>query len=141
MMLTTKGQYAVMALVDLAKYSNGQPVKLAAISQRQNIAINYLEQIFVRLRRQELVSSVKGPGGGYKLNNNAANITIAQIIEAVDEQIQITRCSKKKQTACVSNVKCLTHDLWDGLTNRIIDYFTNITINDVCNNNLLGSKS
>jgi Rrf2 family iron-sulfur cluster assembly transcriptional regulator len=133
MMLTTKGRYAVMAMADITANSNNNPVILEKISERQGITVNYLEQIFAKLRRNGLVSSVKGPGGGYLLKIPASEITIAQIIKAVDEPIKMTRCDASN-TGCINKkIRCLTHDLWDGLTIHIHDYLENITISDICN--------
>jgi Rrf2 family iron-sulfur cluster assembly transcriptional regulator len=135
MMLTTKGRYAVMAMVDIAHCGGSHPVNLEKISERQDIAVNYLEQIFVKLRKNGLVLSIKGPGGGYKLNDLAERITIADIIKAVNEPMEMTRCNKQHQAGCIQKkTRCLTHDLWDGLTRRIDNYLSEITIADVCNN-------
>jgi Rrf2 family iron-sulfur cluster assembly transcriptional regulator len=135
MMLTTKGRYAVMAMVDIAA-NNGilYPISLEKISERQDITVSYLEQIFTKLRKNGLVISIKGPGGGYKLCQDAHLITIATIINAVEESIQMTKCTMLEQPGCIYNkTKCLTHDLWDGLTKHIYNYLNNVTLADICN--------
>ncbi len=138
MNLTTKGRYAVMAMVDLALHSGGGPVTLAEISSRQDIAISYLEQIFMRLRKGGLVTSVRGPGGGYVIANDSLEVKIAEIIIAADESIEMTRCGNKKKSAhgggCMhSGTKCLTHNLWEGLSQQIFGYLNSITLADICN--------
>lgn len=140
MMLTSKGRYAVTAIVDIAINYNGKPVNLSDISARQNITQNYLEQIFQKLKKNGLVKSSRGPGGGYLLSSNPKDIKIAQIIEAVGESIKITKCSKN--IGCIKeNVKCLTHDLWDGLAISIKSYFDKISIEDVINGELRNDLS
>ncbi len=136
MNLTTKGRYAVMAMVDLGMQNRTVPVTLAEISKRQNIALSYLEQIFMRLRRAGLVDSVRGPGGGYVLSGKNENIKISDIIVAVDESIKITRCSDKSGGGCSHNkTKCVTHNLWDGLSRQIFSYLDNISLGDICDKN------
>lgn len=136
MMLTTRGRYAVMAMVDLAGQCDQQkPVSLADIAARQEIALNYLEQIFSKLRKKGLVLSVRGPGGGYVLAENPDIIRIADIITAVDEPIAITRCKSHKQGCRQDKAKCLTHDLWEGLGNHIHAYLQSITLTDVWHRN------
>ena len=135
MMLTTRGRYAVMAMVDLAGHEQKKPVTLSDIAIRQDIALNYLEQIFAKLRKGGLVKSTRGPGGGYSLANTPNNIRIADIILAVDEPISITRC--KTASGCMSEkAKCLTHDLWEGLGNQIYSYLDAITLADIHNRNI-----
>ena len=130
MMLTTKSRYAVMAVMEVASGDGNTPMKLADISANQNIPLNYLEQIFLKLRKASLVRSVKGPGGGYYLNSSSDQITVEHIIDAVEENLKMTRCSKDK--SCRSNgVKCRTHDLWKGLGRQIRNYFAAISIADV----------
>ncbi len=137
MNLTTKGRYAVMAMVDLAMHSIKGPITLAEIAQRQDIALNYLEQIFMRLRKNGLVSSVRGPGGGYVINLPAEEIKISKIINAVDESIKMTRCQNQKTLGCMhGKAKCITHNLWEGLGNQISNYLNSITLADICNNRL-----
>jgi Rrf2 family iron-sulfur cluster assembly transcriptional regulator len=135
-MLTTKGRYAVMAMVDIALSIDTAPVSLEKISLRQDITVSYLEQIFTRLRKKGLVISIKGPGGGYILGKEAKDITIAVIIEAVEESIKMTRCDNKNKKSCLNNnkTKCITHDLWHGLTNNIYNYLNSITIAQICSN-------
>lgn len=134
MMLTTKGRYAVMAMVDIANNSKGGPITLAEIAKRQNITAAYLEQIFARLKAGGLVKSVRGPGGGYVLSKPYEEIDVASIILAVDEPIKMTRCDHNPAKGCMSGkARCLTHDLWDGLGNYIYSYLKSATLADVCN--------
>jgi Rrf2 family iron-sulfur cluster assembly transcriptional regulator len=138
MMLTTKSRYAVMAMVDLAATGEkNKPVKLAEIAARQEIALNYLEQIFTRLKNAGLVKSVKGPGGGYVLELELAQIKISDIVQAVDESVEMTRCAVHGEIAdkkgCMKDkTRCLTHDIWEGLTTQITGYLSSITLADVC---------
>ena len=130
MKLSTKGRYAVMALVDLASQSDGRPVALADIAERQEISLSYLEQLFARLRRKGLVTSARGPGGGYRLAKSAEETWIADIIHAVDEPLRATRCSQSK--GCMTKgERCLTHDLWEDLGQRIEDYLASVSLADV----------
>ena len=132
MMLTTKGRYAVMALVDLAAQERKSPVTLAAIAERQEIALPYLEQIFAKLRRSGLVNSVRGPGGGYALARGAENTFVSDIILAVEESIKMTRCEKESSAGCMKpKTRCLTHDLWEGLGDQIHNYLSGISLQDV----------
>ncbi|HEB81221.1 MAG TPA: Rrf2 family transcriptional regulator [Chromatiales bacterium] len=117
MRLTTKGRYAVTAMLDLAIHSRVAPVSLAEIAQRQGISLSYLEQLFARLRREGLVRSVRGPGGGYQLGREPARIAVAEVIIAVDEKMDSTRCGGLGN--CQDNERCLTHDLWVDLSCRI----------------------
>jgi Rrf2 family iron-sulfur cluster assembly transcriptional regulator len=128
MRLTTKGRFAVTAMIDLALRSHNGPVALAAISHRQQISLSYLEQLFGKLRRHELVESTRGPGGGYSLGRPAAEITVADIIVAVDEPIDATGCGGKEN--CMGEVggKCMTHDLWSGLNAKMIEFLDSITL-------------
>lgn len=138
MMLTTKGRYAVMAMVDIAVHSKGSPITLGEIAERQHIALNYLEQIFGKLRKEGLVDSVRGPGGGYMLTSPAASVCIADIILAVDEKVKITRCEGELSSGCMHDkTPCLTHDLWEELGNNIINYLRSVSLEDVCNRNVL----
>jgi Rrf2 family iron-sulfur cluster assembly transcriptional regulator len=135
MMLTTKSRYAVMAVIEVAANTTGLPMKLAVISANQDIPLNYLEQIFLKLKKADLVKSVKGPGGGYQLNITSDQITIENIIDAVDENLKMTRCSRDKN--CRKNgINCQTHDLWKGLSKSIRGYFAGISIADVMNGEL-----
>ncbi|WP_372625316.1 Fe-S cluster assembly transcriptional regulator IscR [Arsukibacterium sp.] len=126
MRLTSKGRYAVTAMLDVALHAGQGPVPLADISERQGISLSYLEQLFARLRKQGLVSSVRGPGGGYQLGLAAEAISISAVIAAVDESVDATRCQGKSD--CQSGVKCLTHTLWHDLSHRIEDFLTNISL-------------
>jgi Rrf2 family iron-sulfur cluster assembly transcriptional regulator len=126
MRLTTKGRFAVTAMLDLALRGGKSPVTLAGISERQDISLSYLEQLFSRLRRHELVESVRGPGGGYYLARTLGNISVADIIRAVDEPIDATHCGGKEN--CHDDHRCLTHDLWMGLNAHIYDYLDNVTL-------------
>ena len=126
MRLTTKGRFAVTAMVDLAMRHGGGPVALAEISQRQKISLSYLEQLFGKLRRRELVESVRGPGGGYCLAKDMAQIVVSDIILAVDEPIDATQCGGKEN--CRGDEKCITHDLWAQLNKRIFDYLGSVTL-------------
>lgn len=132
MMLTTKGRYAVMAILEIASLSSLKPVKLQEVSLRQNIPLNYLEQIFVRLKKAQVVSAIKGPGGGYIINKQLDKLKIANIIDAVEENIEMTRCNKKTQGGCISDkIRCKSHYLWQGLENQIRNYLEEISIADV----------
>ena len=126
MRLTTKGRFAVTAMLDLALRGGKNPVTLAGISERQDISLSYLEQLFSRLRRHELVESVRGPGGGYYLARPLAEVSVADIIRAVDEPIDATQCGGKEN--CHDEHRCLTHDLWVGLNAHIYDYLDNVTL-------------
>ena len=126
MQLTTKGRFAVTAMADLTMCGGSRPVTMAAISERQKISLSYLEQLFGKLRRNKIVASVRGPGGGYNLARPADKITIAEIIMAVDETLDATGCSGKSN--CRANTQCLTHDLWSGLNDSIFKYLTSITL-------------
>ena len=131
MRLTSKGRYAVTAMLDVALNSESGPVPLADISERQTISISYLEQLFAKLRKSGLVSSVRGPGGGYQLARHGGEIFIAQIIDAVDELVDATRCAG--QGDCQQGVMCLTHDLWTDLSARIHDFLSNISLEELVN--------
>jgi Rrf2 family transcriptional regulator, iron-sulfur cluster assembly transcription factor len=132
MRLTTKGRFAVTAMVDLALRDGGRPVTLAEISSRQKISLSYLEQLFGKLRRRELVDSVRGPGGGYLLGKDSASISVAEIILAVDEPIDATQCGGKEN--CHDDQKCLTHDLWATLNERIFGYLESVTLRQLVDN-------
>jgi Rrf2 family iron-sulfur cluster assembly transcriptional regulator len=127
--LTTKGRYAVTAMLDLALHNEKGPVTLADIADRQGISLSYLEQLFSRLRKKELVSSVRGPGGGYSLAGTASEVHIAEVISAVDEVVDATRCGGAGN--CHNNERCLTHDLWRDLSDRIYQYLSDITLQDL----------
>jgi Rrf2 family iron-sulfur cluster assembly transcriptional regulator len=129
MRLTTKGRFAVTAMVDLALRQNRGPVTLAAISERQHISLSYLEQLFGKLRRARLVSSVRGPGGGYNLAHPAQNISVASIVTAVDEPLDATQCAGKEN--CHEEKRCMTHDLWATLNEKMYDYLSSVTLADL----------
>ena len=130
MQLSTKGRYAVMALVDMARQGECRAVKLAEIAQRQEISLAYLEQLFARLRRAGLVVSVRGPGGGYRLARCASETDVAAIVRAVDEPMAATRCGVR--AGCMaSGAKCLTHDLWAALGEEIEGFLARTTLADV----------
>ena len=132
--LTTKGRYAVMAMTDLAKHSEGRPVSLADIASRQEISLSYLEQLFARLRRGGLVRSVRGPGGGYLLARSLEETRISDVILSVDEPMAATRCESNSATGCLSDgTRCLTHDLWDELGHQIHLYLDSVSLDDVMN--------
>ena len=128
MRLTTKGRFAVTAMIDLAMRSHAGPVALAAISQRQQISLSYLEQLFGKLRRHDLVESTRGPGGGYTLGRGLAEITVADIIVAVDEPIDATGCSGREGCMGEDTGKCMTHDLWASLNTKMIEYLDSISL-------------
>jgi Rrf2 family iron-sulfur cluster assembly transcriptional regulator len=139
MRLTTRGRYAVMALVDLAKQSDGRPVALSDVAERQEISLSYLEQLFAKLRRGGLVKSVRGPGGGYLLAYPASEMRIADIIMAVDEPIRATRCLPGAPQGCTGKpTRCMTHDLWEELGHQIHLFLSQVTVADVVENRVLG---
>ena len=129
MRLTTKGRFAVTAMVDLAMNGGNGPVTLGGISERQAISLSYLEQLFGKLRRNSLVSSVRGPGGGYLLTKPASDISIGEIIRAVDEPIDATQCGGKEN--CRDEQKCITHDLWMNLNRHIFEYLGSVMLSDL----------
>jgi Rrf2 family iron-sulfur cluster assembly transcriptional regulator len=129
MRLTTKGRYAVTAMLDLAIHARIEPVSLGDISERQSISISYLEQLFAKLRKNGLVSSVRGPGGGYQLARHGADIFIAQIIDAVDELVDVTRCAG--QGDCQQGMMCLTHKLWTDLSHQIHTFLSSISLEEL----------
>jgi|TARA_B110000037_G_scaffold192073_1_gene226038 Rrf2 family transcriptional regulator, iron-sulfur cluster assembly transcription factor len=126
MKLTTKGRFAVTAMLDLALNENQSPVKLAQISERQSISLSYLEQLFSKMRKQGLVKSVRGPGGGYLTAINCRNITIKDIIISVDEKIDSTQCKGREN--CNEGGRCITHNLWESLNNKILTYLDELTL-------------
>lgn len=129
MKLTSKGRYAVTAMLDVALHANDGPVALADISERQEISLSYLEQLFARLRKQNLVSSVRGPGGGYLLGKSASEIAVGEVIKAVDESVDATRC--QGQADCQGGEKCLTHSLWQDLSDQIANFLNKISLDDL----------
>ncbi|PWC31416.1 Rrf2 family transcriptional regulator [Azospirillum sp. TSO35-2] len=141
MRLSTKGRYAVMAMVDLAATSQGSPVALADIAERQEISLSYLEQLFAKLRKGGLVKSVRGPGGGYLLAHPADATRVSDIILAVDEPIRTTRCANGTPQGCRTNrSRCLTHDLWEELGNQIHMYLSSVTVADVVERRIIGTS-
>lgn len=132
MRLTTKGRYAVTAMLDLALHYQEGPISLADISERQGISLSYLEQLFTKLRRQELVRSTRGPGGGYSLSRPAGEIAVADVITAVDEKVDTTRCNGLGN--CQDDERCLTHELWVNLSQQIYDFLSNISLADLMDN-------
>jgi Rrf2 family transcriptional regulator, iron-sulfur cluster assembly transcription factor len=139
--LSTRGRYAVMAMVDLAHHGNGEPVSLAEIAEREEISLAYLEQLFAKLRRAGLVNSVRGPGGGYLLAHSRDDTRIADIILAVDEPIRAVRCTPGSALGCRGDrSRCLTHDLWDELSNQIHLYLSSVSLGDVCEKRVLGTS-
>ena len=141
MKLSTKGRYAVMAMVDLATRERGRPVTLSEIAERQEISLSYLEQLFAKLRRRGLVKSVRGPGGGYLLAYPVSDTRISDIILAVDEPIRATRCEPGSHWGCTGrSSRCLTHDLWEELGNQIHLFLSSVTLDDVCRRRVLGTS-
>ena len=141
MRLSTKGRYAVMAMVDLAMYGDDKPMALATIAERQDISLSYLEQLFARLKRNALVKSVRGPGGGYMLAHGADGTRISDIILAVDEPIRATRCDPQSPHGCTkTKMRCSTHDLWAELSNQIHLFLSSVTLADVVNRRILGTS-
>ena len=137
MRLSTKGRYAVMAMTDLARRQDGRAVSLAEIAARQEISLSYLEQLFARLRRQGLVVSARGPGGGYRLAREADRTTVAEIVTAVDEPLRATRCAGREGKGCMAKgERCLTHDLWDQMGATIHEYLASVSLADVAEGRL-----
>ncbi|MDF1483282.1 Fe-S cluster assembly transcriptional regulator IscR [Extensimonas sp. H3M7-6] len=135
MRLTTKGRFAVTAMIDLALRQNNGPVTLAAISQRQHISLSYLEQLFGKLRRNELVESTRGPGGGYTLARKPEEITVADIILSVDEPIDATQCGGKENCLGDSG-RCMTHELWSALNQRMVEFLDSVTLQKLVDDQL-----
>src|SRR5690349_22119160 len=129
MRLTTKGRFAVTAMLDLALHGADGPVTLAGISERQKISLSYLEQLFGKLRRRELVESVRGPGGGYHLARDATKITVADIIRAVDEPIDSTQCGGREN--CHDHQRCMTHELWEELNTTVSGFLSGVKLSDL----------
>ena len=129
MRLTTKGRYAVTAMLDLALHEEFGPVSLTDISRRQGISLSYLEQLFLRLRKDGLIASARGPGGGYRLQLPGSDISVADVIRAVDEQVDATRCGGNQN--CQADERCLTHDLWEDLSLHITDFLSAINLSDL----------
>ena len=136
MKLTSKGRYAVMALVDLARFDDINPVSLRDISLRQGISLDYLEQIFSKLKKNEIVKSIRGTQGGYVLNKNPNDIKLTNIFHAVDEKVKTVQCKKESKKGCNGkSTKCLTHNLWDELENHINDFFEKKSLEDLIQDN------
>lgn len=131
MRLTTKGRFAVTAMIDLASHDDQGPVTLAGIAERQKISLSYLEQLFGKLRRHKLVSSVRGPGGGYRLARDMGGISVADIIIAVDEPLDATQCGGKQN--CHDEHRCMTHDLWTNLNKRMYAYLDSVSLRALVN--------
>ncbi len=129
MKLTTKGRYAVTAMLDLALHGQSGPVSLAEISLRQEISLSYLEQLFSKLRRNGLVTSTRGPGGGYSVSRNLSDVPVSEIIGAVNESVDATQCAGKEN--CHSHGRCLTHDLWEGLSAQIEEFLSSVSLQDM----------
>lgn len=138
MRLTTKGRFAVTAMLDLALHEVDRPVTLAGISERQEISLSYLEQLFSRLRRNGLVKSVRGPGGGYRIAKKHEDISVSEIIRAVDEQIDATQCGGNEN--CHSDRRCMTHELWASLNVKILEYLSGVTLADLVVSQREGKK-
>ena len=136
MKLSSKGRYAVMALVDLARFDNINPVSLRDISLRQGISLDYLEQIFSKLKKNEIVKSIRGTQGGYVLNKNPNEIKLTNIFHAVDEKVKTVQCKKESKRGCNGkSTKCITHNLWDELEIHINSFFENKSLEDLIKNN------
>lgn len=129
MRLTTKGRFAVTAMIDLAQRQANGPVTLAGISDRQKISLSYLEQLFGKLRRHQIVASVRGPGGGYRLARGLGEVTVADIITAVDEPLDATQCGGREN--CADEHRCMTHDLWTNLNKRMYEYLASVSLHDL----------
>ena len=137
MKLTSKGRYAVMALVDLARFDSINPVSLRDISLRQGISLDYLEQIFSKLKKNNIVKSIRGTQGGYVLNKNPNDIKLTNIFHAVDEKVKTVQCKKESKKGCNGkSTKCLTHNLWDELENHINDFFEKKSLEDLIQDNI-----
>jgi len=131
MKMSTKGRYAVMALIDIGVNSSGKPVSLADIAERQDISQEYLEQLFGKLRRAGLVASARGPGGGYVLARESADIRLSDVILAVDEPLRVTRCDGDAVDGCVKGEKCCAHDLWASLGRQMMYFLESVSLEDV----------
>ncbi len=139
MKLSTRGRYAVMAMADLAMHYSGKPISLSEISDRQEISLSYLEQLFGQLRKKDLVQSVRGPCGGYVLARNKNTIRISEIILSVNEPIAATRCKPDSEDGCRKDrAQCITHDLWEELGNQIHFYLSSVTLEDIINSKVIG---
>lgn len=139
MKLTTKGRYAVTAMLDLALHASERPVSLAEISARQEISLSYLEQLFSRLRRHGLVTSTRGPGGGYRVARSLDQVVVSSIIVAVNESVDATQCAGREN--CHSHGRCLTHDLWEGLSAQIEEFLSGVSLQDLIDRQRVKSVS
>jgi Rrf2 family transcriptional regulator, iron-sulfur cluster assembly transcription factor len=131
MKMSTKGRYAVMAMIDIGENASGKHVALSEIAERQDISQEYLEQLFVKLRRAGLVTSARGPGGGYVLAREASDINMSEVILAVDEELRITRCDGSAIDGCVKGTRCCAHDLWSSMGRQMMGFLDSITLEDV----------
>jgi Rrf2 family iron-sulfur cluster assembly transcriptional regulator len=134
MKMSTKGRYAVMAMIDIGQNSHGAPISLNEIAERQDISQEYLEQLFGKLRRAGLVDSTRGPGGGYTLAKAPVDIALSDVILAVDEPLRVTRCSGDAVDGCVKGQKCCAHDLWSSLGRQMMYFLESVTLEDVVEN-------
>ncbi len=141
MQLSTKGRYAVMAMVDLAGHASGSSLTLASIAERQHISVAYLEQLFMKLRRAGLVKAIRGPKGGYQLARAAADISVADIMTAADEPVRMNRCSVEGNDWCLGSKKCATHELWRALGVHISAFLGAVSLKDVLDGTLAGPAS
>lgn len=132
MKMSTKGRYAVMAMIDIGQNGVGAPISLGEIAERQDISQEYLEQLFSKLRKAGLVESARGPGGGYRLARETSEIPVSEIILAVDEELKVTRCSGDAVDGCVKSERCNAHDLWSSLGRQMMSFLASITLEDVC---------
>lgn len=139
MKLTTKGRYAVTAMLDLALHGDQGPVSLAEISTRQEISLSYLEQLFSKLRKNGLVTSTRGPGGGYSVSRKLSDVAVSEIIGAVNESVDATQCAGKEN--CHSHGRCLTHDLWEGLSEQIEEFLSSVSLQDMIDRQRVQSVS
>ncbi|MDC0434113.1 Fe-S cluster assembly transcriptional regulator IscR [bacterium] len=139
MKLTTKGRYAVTAMLDLALHGQDGPVPLAEISSRQEISLSYLEQLFSKLRKHGLVVSTRGPGGGYSVSRDLSAVAVSEIIGAVNESVDATQCGGKEN--CHSHGRCLTHDLWEGLSTQIEEFLSSVSLQDMIDRHRVQSVS
>jgi len=139
MKMTTKGRYAVTAMLDLALHDAEGPINLADIAKRQSISLSYLEQLFTKLRKHELVESSRGPGGGYRLAKKASAITVARVIYSVDESVDVTRCGGKQN--CQGEFRCLTHDLWMDLNQHVSEFLNGITLGEIIQRHIVKQVS
>jgi len=140
MQLSTKGRYAVMAIVEVARQNDGRPLALSDISLRLDLSLAYLEQLFMKLRRKGIVQSVRGPGGGYVLARGADEVSIGEVMSAVDEPVRMTRCAPENDAGCVASRRCSTHHLWGALGIHIEKFLADATVADVLNGRFSGAE-